>query len=76
MIQKWQEGITVDPDIHHGEACIRGTRIPIRMILGSLADGMTFDQIREQYPQIRDQDIFACLAYAAEAVRQEVLLPL
>ena len=46
------------------------------MIVGSLADGMTFAQIEEQYPQLSDQDILASLAYAAEAVRQEILLPL
>jgi uncharacterized protein (DUF433 family) len=46
------------------------------MIVGSLADGMTFAQIKEQYPQLSDQDILAALAYAAEAVRQEILLPL
>jgi uncharacterized protein (DUF433 family) len=46
------------------------------MIVGSLADGMSFAQIEEQYPQLNDQDILASLAYAAEAVRQDVLLPL
>jgi len=55
---------------------VRGTRIPVSMIVGSLADGMSFAQIEEQYPQLNDQDILASLAYAAEAVRQDVLLPL
>ena len=50
--------------------------VTVSMIIGSLADGMTFDQIKEQYPQLSDQDILASLAYAAEAVRQDVLLPL
>ncbi len=76
MIRKWQDRITIDPDIHHGEACIRGTRIPVSMIVGSLADGMTFEQIQENYPQLSEQDFFAALAYAAEVLRQEVLLPL
>jgi uncharacterized protein (DUF433 family) len=76
MIRQWPDRIMIDPDIHHGEPCVRGTRIPVSMIIGSLADGMTYDQIKEQYPQLSDQDILASLAYAAEAVRQDVLLPL
>jgi len=76
MFRQWPDRIIIDPDIHHGEPCVRGTRIPVSMIVGSLADGMTFAQIEEQYPQLSDQDILASLAYAAEAVRQEILLPL
>jgi len=77
VIRQWPDRIMIDPDIHHGEPCVRGTRIPVSMIIGSLADGMTFDQIKEQVPpQLSDQDILASLAYAAEAVRQDVLLPL
>jgi len=76
MFRQWPDHIIIDPDIHHGEPCMRGTRIPVSMIIGSLADGMTFAQFEEQYPQLSDQDILAALAYAAEAVRQEVLLPL
>jgi len=76
MFRQWPDRIMIDPDIHHGEPCVRGTRIPVSMIVGSLADGMSFAQIEEQYPQLNDQDILASLAYAAEAVRQDVLLPL
>jgi uncharacterized protein (DUF433 family) len=76
VIRQWPDRIMIDPDIHHGEPCVRGTRIPVSMIVGSLADGMSFAQIEEQYPQLNDQDILASLAYAAEAVRQDVLLPL
>ena len=76
VIRQWPDRIMIDPDIHHGEPCVRGTRITVSMIIGSLADGMTFDQIKEQYPQLSDQDILASLAYTAEAVRQDVLLPL
>ena len=76
MIRQWLDRIMIDADIHHGEPCVRGTRIPVSIIIGSLADGMSFAQIEEQYPQLNDQDILASLAYAAEAVRQDVLLPL
>jgi uncharacterized protein (DUF433 family) len=76
MVQQWQDRITLDPDIHHGDPCIKGTRIPVGAILGSLADGMTFGQIMENYPQLNEVDIYAALAYAAEVMRQEILFPL
>jgi len=76
MVQRWQDRIIVDQDIHHGDPCIKGTRIPVGILLGSLADGMTLDQILENYPQLNEADIYAALAYAAEVLRQEILLPL
>jgi uncharacterized protein (DUF433 family) len=73
---RWQDHIVVTPDIHHGDPCIKGTRIPVTMIIGSLADGMTSGEIREAYPQLQIEDIRAALAYSAEVVRQEILAPL
>ena len=73
---RWQERIVIEPDIHHGEPCIKGTRVPVSMILGSLADDMTSAEIQEAYPQLTAEDIRAALAYAAETVHQEVLIPL
>ena len=73
---RWQDRIVVTPDIHHGDPCIKGTRIPVTMIIGSLADGMTSGEIREAYPQLQIEDIQAALAYSAEVVRQEILAPL
>ena len=72
----WHKFISVDPEIHHGEACITGTRIPVSTIIGSVADGMTFDEILAEYPQLKKDSIKAALSYAAEVVRQEVFLPL
>ena len=73
---RWQDHITIAPDLRHGEPCIRGTRIPVAMIVGSLADGLTYDEIRQAYPQLKTDDIRAALAYAAEALRFEALAPL
>jgi uncharacterized protein (DUF433 family) len=72
----WQERIVIAPDLHHGDPCIKGTRIPVAMIVGSLADGMTMAQIREAYPQLTNEDIRAALAYAAELTHEEILIPL
>ncbi len=73
---QWQERIKVSPDLHHGDPCIKGTRVPVVMIVGSLADGMTTEEVREAYPQLVDEDIFAALAYAADVLHHEALLPL
>lgn len=72
----WREHISVDPEIHHGEPCIKGTRIPVSIIVGSVADGMSFDVIIDAYPKLKKESIQAALAYAADIVRQEVFLPL
>jgi uncharacterized protein (DUF433 family) len=72
----WHKHISVDPEIHHGEPCIKGTRVPVSMIVGSVADGMSFEAIMDSYPQLKKESIQAALAYAADIVRQEVFLPL
>ncbi len=64
----WQQRISTDPTIHHGDPCIAGTRIPVSVIVGSLADGDSFEQIIASWPQLKREDIQAALRYAAEAV--------
>lgn len=71
----WKEHIIIDPDLHHGDPCIKGTRIPVTTIVGSLADGMTTDEIIAAYPQLTVVEVQAALAYAADVMRQELLLP-
>lgn len=72
----WKKIVSIDPDLHHGEPCIKGTRVPVSIIVGSIADGMTFDDVITEYPQLTNEAIRAALAYAAEIVRQDILLPL
>jgi uncharacterized protein (DUF433 family) len=73
---RWQEHVVIAPDLRHGEPCIRGARIPVSTIVGSLADGMRPDEIRDAYPQLTDEDIQAALAYAADVIYQDVWIPL
>jgi uncharacterized protein (DUF433 family) len=73
---RWQGRVVIAPDLHHGDPCIKGTRIPVAMIVGSLADGMTPEEIQAAYPQLTADDIQAALAYAADVIHQEVLAPL
>jgi uncharacterized protein (DUF433 family) len=72
---RWQDRVVIEPDLHHGDPCIKGTRIPVAMIVGSLADGMTPKEIQEAYPQLTDEDIQAALAYAADVISQDILAP-
>jgi len=72
----WHKFISVDPEVHHGEPCIKGTRVPVSMIVGSIADGMSFDEIIGEYPQLKKESVQAALAYAADIVRHEIFLPL
>jgi uncharacterized protein (DUF433 family) len=59
MNRKWQDRIQVNLDIHHGDPCIKGTRIPVFVVVGSLADGMTLEQVQEEYPQLTKEDVYA-----------------
>ncbi len=68
----WRELITSDPAVMHGQACVKGTRIPVSVVLDNLAGGMTEDEIIEQYPSLSHDSIHASLAYAAELAHDEV----
>ena len=67
--------IAVDPGVVHGQPVIQGTRVPVSVIVGSLAGGMTFDEVQAEYGVSHD-DILACLDYAARAVVEERVFPL
>jgi uncharacterized protein (DUF433 family) len=65
--------ITVDPQIAHGQACIRGTRIPVSVILDCPAAGMPDDDILANYPTLTVAAIRAAASYAARPAREEIL---
>jgi uncharacterized protein (DUF433 family) len=60
-----QERISIDPNVCHGQACIKGTRIPVHQIVRMLANGDTMEDLLKEYPSITREDILACLDYAA-----------
>ncbi len=62
--------ITVEPGKRSGKPCIRGLRITVADVLGYLAAGMTHAQILADFPSLREEDILACLAYAADRERR------
>ena len=69
----WQEHITVNPLVMHGKACVRGTRIPVAIVLANLADGLSPEEIIRSYPSLTHEAIQATLAYAAELAQERVL---
>lgn len=64
--ESWRERIVIDADLHGGEPCIRGTRIPVAILVASLAD-LSREDLLAAYPQLTKEDIQAALLYAAEA---------
>jgi uncharacterized protein (DUF433 family) len=75
MTKRELELITVDPEVLHGQAHIRGTRIPVALVLGCLADGMTEDDILADYPTLTVEGIRAAAAYGAALASEDVLPP-
>jgi len=69
----WREHITVNPAVLHGRACIRGTRIPVAVVLANLADGLSNSEIMRSYPSLPADGIRAALAYAADLAQERVL---
>ena len=69
---KWQEYISVDPNVCHGQACISGTRVMVTAILNNLAAGLSVDEITESYPSVSADAVKATLHYAAELARERV----
>lgn len=72
----WRSRISIDPKVHGGDPCIKGTRVPVSIILGSLAEGSTVGEILREYPTLKRADVNAALQFAAEAVRGFDYVPL
>ncbi len=66
-----EERITVDPKILVGKPIIKGTRIPVYVVLNLLANGKTAQEIVQEYPELTPKDILAAIAYAAAHMRYE-----
>ena len=64
--EAWRKRVVCDPGIMDGEPCIKGTRIPVSILVGSLAE-VSVGELLKEYPQLTREDIQAALWYAAEA---------
>ncbi len=67
--------ISIDPNVRFGGPCVRGTRITVGEILGYLAGGMSDSELLADFPQLTQDDIRACLTYAAERERGTISVP-
>jgi len=72
----WQERIEINPEILTGKPIIKGTRISVEHIIDLLAGGWSFEEIVENYPNVTQEDIRACLAYAGARLHAEKVYPL
>jgi uncharacterized protein (DUF433 family) len=72
----WRDFFESKPNVCGGEVCATGTRIPVTVILDSLADGSTREEILSSYPSLSPAHIDAALAYAAELAHEERLVPI
>ena len=76
MEEQFKQRITLDPNVMVGKPVIRGTRIPVELIVRMLAQGIPEGEILKEYPRLQPADIRAALTYAAETVAHEDVFPL
>jgi uncharacterized protein (DUF433 family) len=69
----WRDRISVDPAVCHGQACIKGTRIMVSVVLDNLAAGVETDELLKSYPTLTVEDVYAALEYAAELARERTV---
>jgi uncharacterized protein (DUF433 family) len=71
---QWQEYISSDPEILFGKPVIKGTRIPVDLILEKLAAGHSINDLLEAYPRLTTEGVRACLLFAADSAKHEKTL--
>lgn len=69
----WRNHIWIDPERMHGTPCMRGTRVPVYVVLDNLADGETPETILAEYPSLQPAHIPAAIAYAAALAHERVV---
>ena len=65
------EYISIDPQVCHGQACVKGTRIPVHQILSMMAHGDSVEDLLIEYPSLTREKIMACLDYASMLAEEE-----
>jgi uncharacterized protein (DUF433 family) len=61
---QWQDRIDIDPKVLVGKPVIKGTRVPVELVIDLLSKGWTQEQILDGYPNLTSEDVHACLSYA------------
>jgi len=70
---KWNDYITVDANVCHGNACIKDTRIMVSVVLDNLAAGLSIEDILHSYPSLKRDSILAAISYAADLARERII---
>ena len=71
----WRDRIIIDPNIHHGKPCIKGTRVPASVIVGSIAEGNSVERILRSWPQLTKEDVTAALWFASALAAEATAIP-
>ena len=66
------ERISIDPNVCHGQACVRDTRVPVHQVVGMLANGDTIEDLVAEHPSLEREDVLECLRYAAALTEEQV----
>jgi uncharacterized protein (DUF433 family) len=69
----WRKRVVCDPGIRGGDPCIKGTRIPVSILVASLAE-MNTDELLREYPQLTRKDVQAALLYASETAHSTMVV--
>jgi len=72
MALNYRDRIERNPHVAGGEAVVKGTRVPLRTVLASLAEGATVDEILKDFPTLTDQDVRAAIAFAAASAQEDL----
>ena len=72
-VERLLDRVRIDPNVCHGVPCVRGTRIPVYLVVQYLANGDSVDDVLEAHPSLTREDVQGCLAYAAELARERIL---
>jgi uncharacterized protein (DUF433 family) len=62
-MKKWESHIEANPEIMYGKPVIKGTRIPVDLILEKMSNAQNFQEINQDYPDLKEDDLYACLNY-------------
>jgi uncharacterized protein (DUF433 family) len=74
MLVDWKRFVVSDPEVLRGKPRLKGTRIPVSLVLGYLAAGTTFEEITSEFPDLTREQIAACLDYARELAEFEAVI--
>jgi uncharacterized protein (DUF433 family) len=72
----YMERFARSPQVCNGHTVFKGTRVPLQVVLDSLAEGATAEEILKSYPSLKPEDLKAAIAFAADAAREDEPLPL